>query len=104
CSPMLTKAPSSKLLEVVCGGTPREMGLAQGRALREKIHAAHAALADLEAFRLVQPWWLPYPLYRWLAERKAWNFFAAPLAQNFPEVGERLAGIAEGAGGGIKAL
>ena len=36
------------MIEVICQGSPYEMGRLQGMALRAKIHAAHAALGDLE--------------------------------------------------------
>ncbi len=45
-----------------------------------------------------QPWWLPYPLYRWLAERKAARFLAEPLARDYPDMQERLGGLAEESG------
>lgn len=86
------------MLEAICEGSPREMGLAQGAAVRSKIRGAHAALAELEAFRLQQPRWLPYSAYRWIAEQKAARFLAAPVAKDFPAMKERLLGIAEGAG------
>ena len=60
-------ASRSSRLEVVCSGSPREMGLAQGAALREKVWAAREALERLEAFRLEQPCWLPFSVFRWLA-------------------------------------
>ena len=56
-----------KVVEVICEGSAREMGLAQGAGLQHKIHGARQVLEQLEAFRLQQPWWLPYSGYRWLA-------------------------------------
>lgn len=94
----------SAVLEVVCKGRPCEMGKAQGTAAKKKIQAARLALADLEAFRLQQPWWLPYWTYRWLAEQKAARLLAAPLARDNPAMKERLDGIAEGAGLGVKSI
>lgn len=82
---------------VICQGTPYEMGRSQGIALREKIHAAHAALSDLEAFRQQQPWWLPFPLYRRLAQRRASRLLADPLKRYYPEFSQRLLGLADGA-------
>lgn len=86
----------SPRLDVVCRGDPQAMGVAQGEALRDKIHLAVRILAQLEAFRLQQPWWMPYPAYLWLAERKARHYTTA-LAGVFPEIGQRLRGLAEGA-------
>ena len=88
----------------VCQGSPRELGLAQGDCLRDRIAQSRQALAQLEGFRLEQPWWLPYPLFRWLAERKARRLLAGPLARDFPEMDVRLRGITEGAGLGLEAL
>ena len=50
----------SPIVESICRGAPREMGLAQGAALREKIRTARDILARLENFRLLQPRWLPW--------------------------------------------
>ena len=52
------------------------VALAQGAGAQNKIRAARLALTRLEAFRLQQPWWLPYRGYRWLAERRASRFLA----------------------------
>ncbi len=101
---MLTKPSASKVIEVLCQGTPREMGLAQGVGVQNKIHAARQALTKIEPFRLQQPWWLPYPLYCWLAEQRASRFLAGPLCRDYPAMGQRLAGIAEGAAIGLKAI
>ena len=101
---MLSMPTRSAVVEMICAGTPREMGLAQGAAARPKIHAARLALAELEAFRIQQPRWLPYGVYRCLAEQKASRFLAAPLARDYPAMNERLAGIAEGAGISLKGI
>ena len=92
----IPSAPTPRI-ESVCQGDALAMGVAQGQALRTKIHAAREELTRLEAFRQRQPWWLPYPLYRWVVERKArrliggWDTAA-------PEMLQRLRGIASGAG------
>jgi hypothetical protein len=62
---------SAKLPQVFCRGEPREMGQQQGAALRDGIHALRCDLARLEPLRLRKPAWLPYGVYRWLAERRA---------------------------------
>ncbi len=92
------------VVAAICEGSPREMGLAQGAAVRSKIHSAREALADLEAFRLQQPCWLTYSVYRWLAEQKASRFLSAPLARDFPAMNERLIGIAQGADISLKGV
>ena len=101
---MPTSPEASARLEVVCLGSPREMGHTQGVALARKIHAVCQDLANLEAFRLQQPWWLPYSAYRWLAGQRAWRFLDRPLARDYPAMHQRLAGIAEGAGISLKSV
>ncbi len=90
--------PASEVIEVVCRGSAKTMGAAQGAALRRKICAALEVLSQLEAFRLQKAWCLPYWAYRWLAERKARRLLAGPLARDYPAMSQRLAGIAAGAG------
>ena len=97
---MLTKPPS---VEIVCQGEPMEMGFAQGVGARKKIVAARQALASLEAFRLQQPRWLPYRMYRWLAGRHA-SRFVGGLALHCPTTRQRLEGIAQGANVGLNAI
>jgi hypothetical protein len=80
------------------------MGLAQGTALREKILRAHQSLRSLEIFRLEQPWWLPYPIFLKLAERKVERSLVGALRQSNPAALARMQGIAEGAGLPIRSL
>jgi hypothetical protein len=85
-------------VECRCSGDPREMGLTQGTELREKILGTYQSLRNLEAFRLEQPGWLPYPLFLKLAERKAEKFLVPALRRSNPGMLARMQGIAEGAG------
>lgn len=96
---MPTKNGSDQLpkINAVCQGTPWAMGHTQGTALTETIHQLRDVLSKLEAFRLKQPSWLPYRLYRKLAEKKAKRYLARALAKS-PESAERMAGLAAGAG------
>ena len=80
------------------------MGLTQGTALREKILGAHQALRNLEALRLEQPWWLPYPLFLSQAERKSEKALVPALRQSNPAMLARMQGIAEGAGLPLRSL
>jgi len=89
---------------VDCAGSPRELGLAQGRALAGLVRGAHEALASLEVFRMRQPWWLPYPLFRRGAERKARSLLEAAWRRDFPSMDQRLQGLAEGAGIRLESL
>lgn len=87
-------APS---VDVVCRGSPHEMGFEQGLALRTQIRGALASLRDLEAFRLESPAWLPFPLFRRLAERrvrKAWS----GLGKDHDGMSRKLDGLVAGSG------
>ena len=100
---MTTNSPTPQKLapprvECQCSGNPREMGLTQGTALREKIRGAHESLRKLEALRLEQPWWLPYRVFLSAAERKSEKSLAPALRQSNPAMLARMQGIAEGAG------
>ena len=72
------------------------MGHAQGEALRERIAGSRRMLAKLEAFRLLQPRWLPYPLFLRSAERRARAALESAVHRDAPEAAARLAGIAAG--------
>jgi hypothetical protein len=68
----------------------------QGESLTAKIRACYEVLQDLEAFRLKQPWWLPFSWFRRLAARKARQVVAPAIAAFCPDAGQRLLGIAAG--------
>lgn len=80
-----------------CAGDASAMGLAQGRPLRRQLAEARRMLRYLEAFRSEQPHWLPYPLFRRLAEYRCGNALVPALRQVSPSMLERLRGIASGA-------
>jgi len=73
------------------------MGAAQGIGMRQKLHQCRQILSRLDPFLRRKPWWLPYESYKKLSQRKAKRFLAGPLQKQFPEIKERLHGIAEGA-------
>ena len=81
-----------------CSGGPRDLGLVQGTELRKEILGTYHSLRSLEALRLQQPRWLPYPLFLRLAEGKAEKPLVAALRQSNPAMLARLEGIADGAG------
>ncbi|MFO0964937.1 MAG: C45 family peptidase [Gemmataceae bacterium] len=85
------------MLDVVCQGSPFEMGRAQGSALAGRIDAARSTLGKIEAFRRQKPWWLPYPLYRLVAGRKARHALGGRVSRDWPDFAARLAGLAQGA-------
>lgn len=101
---MSTAATVPHVVDVRCAGSPREMGLAQGVGAANKIRGARRVLTKLEAFRLQQPRWLPYRLYRWHAGRRARRLLADPLARDYPAMRQCLEGIAEGARVGLNGI
>jgi hypothetical protein len=80
------------------------MGLEQGRELRQQIWDARECLRELEAFRLEQPRWLPYPLFLRLAEARSANALLPALQRLSPSVLARLRGIANGSGLPLRSL
>lgn len=84
--------------DFACAGSPWELGHAQGKALADAIRGARRDLSKMEIFRLAQPWWLPYGVYRRLAEQRARKLLERPLRREHPRGAERLSGIAAGSG------
>lgn len=82
---------------VQCTGTPEMMGYQQGIALAEKIHGAFGVLHDIEEFALRCPWYLPFPLFRWIASRRAEKEMAQAVRKQSPSLYDRLLGLAKGA-------
>lgn len=89
--------PTLPITAVTCAGDPFEMGVAQGRALREKIHSAFDTVARLEAVRLMKPWGLPFGWFLRIAEAKAAKFLKRAFAAVSVNAADRLRGIAAGA-------
>ncbi len=81
-----------------CSGDPHEMGFTQGVAARPKTVDFGCVLSGLEAFRLRQPAWLPYPIFLMLAERRAASLLVAAISESSPAMLARLKGMAEGVG------
>jgi hypothetical protein len=73
------------------------MGVAQGRAFADRIFSGRKLLLHLEAFRLQQPRWMPYPVFRFIAERKARSFME-PALTDHADFLQRLNGIQSGSG------
>ncbi|HEY2883521.1 MAG TPA: C45 family peptidase [Pirellulales bacterium] len=102
--PMDNLPQTQPKLDVTCSGAPYEMGFAQGAALRERIQLGRRELSKLEAFRNEQPWWMPYPVFLAYAERKVAGLVRPGVAAAFPEMQQRLEGIAAGAAVPLNAL
>lgn len=87
------------VIDFVSHGSPGEMGVAQGIAMKDRLHEARdQMLRKAEAFRLRQPRWMPFLGFRWLAEKKVSSLMDGVLERDFPRMRERLEGIAKGAG------
>ena len=89
--------PTQPITAITCAGDPYEMGVAQGRALREKIHSAFETVANLEAVRLMKPWGLPFGWFLRFAEAKAAKFLKRAFTAVSVNAADRLRGIAAGA-------
>lgn len=101
---MPTENPEKRTptLNVVCRGSAQDMGEAQGEMLRERVSELYRALAQMEPYRLKQPKWMPYGLYRRLTEQKSGKYLASALKDS-PEIAARLQGLARGANLSIRA-
>jgi predicted choloylglycine hydrolase len=91
-------------IDSTCTGTPFEMGVAQGEALRERIQRGRRELNQLEVFRNERPWWLPYKAFLRFAEHKVSMMVAPGVSRKYPEMHERLKGIAQGAQVSLRTL
>ena len=75
--------------EIICHGSPTEIGLAHGTIARERIHAnirTYSALYEETAN------------IDWAEARKRAEAYVLPMTQEVPEVVEEMQAIAEGAG------
>lgn len=88
---------ASPRVECQCSGDPGEMGRTQGATLKKKIFGAYESLRKLEPLRLQQPWWLPYPLFMALAERKSEKSLVSALCKSNPAMLARMQGLSDGA-------
>ncbi len=79
-------------------GSPREIGLQQGRYYRDLIREAPARVTKAATFRAAKPRYLPTPLFYILAKRRASKLLRDDVYRYYPERAEQLEGVAEGAG------
>lgn len=78
---------------VKCQGDPQTVGEALGESLREKIYAAQLSLAQYEAFRANQPWWMPYDAFLYFSATTARRMLEAPIQTYFPDMDRRIRGM-----------
>ncbi len=97
------EASSTPVLDVVCSGDAFEMGARQGEALSEKIAGTLSSLRGLEVFRRAKPMWIPFGVFRRIAERRIGRLWSI-LDRISPAHAHRLDGIAAGAGLSSKSI
>ena len=95
---MMLGLPTQLVTDLTCAGTPFQMGIVQGQALREKIQGSIQTLANLEAVRLMKPRFLPFGWFWRLAAFKSERFLQRAFAASPLWIEQRLRGIAEGSG------
>jgi predicted choloylglycine hydrolase len=78
-------------------GTHYEIGVQQGKAVRELLHQTIEQIPNFEEVKRMKPRLMPTSLFMQLARRRATKTLENDIFQNFPEQAERLKGIAEGA-------
>ncbi len=102
--PLPKSAPEtlSTLKLQVFSGTHYDMGIQQGKANREMLHRILEQIPKLEAVKDMKPRMLPTTLFLSLAKRRAVQLLENDIAKYYPEQAQRLRGISEGAGTGMK--
>src|SRR5438874_10642465 len=91
-------------VEVIAKGDCMEMGLAQGDSLRKKIQSSPGVLASLYGFRILQPSWMPYSVYRRVSESRAHGLLEGSLKRDFPDAHRRMMGIGAGSGASMRLI
>lgn len=81
---------------LICAGSPREMGIAQGSAVRPLILQAMEVCLKDPSFRQGYPWYIPTWFLLWAGKRRAARLLAEPLKRDFARMHERLCGMSEG--------
>ncbi len=79
-------------------GTHYEIGVQQGKAVRELLHQTIEQIPNFGEVKRMKPRLMPTSLFMQLARRRATKTLENDIFQNYPKQAERLKGIAEGAG------
>ncbi|QDU94948.1 C45 family autoproteolytic acyltransferase/hydolase [Lignipirellula cremea] len=85
-------------INAIAHGESYALGYELGETLRQRIHHCFDILSSLEFFRLQQPWWMPYTAFLWSAESRAQSLLQAHVERSFPQMFERINGMAAGSG------
>jgi len=79
-------------------GSHYDIGVQQGRAVRESVHEVLDRMHNLETIKLMKPKFVPTSLFLALAKRRAAKLLRNDIFEYYPKQAERLKGCAEGAG------
>jgi len=79
-------------------GSPHEIGVQQGEHYRDLLHEATVRITKAATFRAAKPWYLPTPLFYYLAKSRASKLLRDDVYTYYPERAEQLEGVAKGAG------
>lgn len=85
-------------------GSHYEIGVQQGKAIREVIDNALEQLSNLKFVKQMKPRLLPSFLFLTLAKHKAEKLLKKDINQQYPKQAQRLKGIADGAGVSISTI
>jgi len=91
--------PADGIEEIACAGSPRQMGVDQGQALREQAHRSiREVILENDRIDQIKPSWLPRGLClaagRWISRRTVSRDTQRYCSRQY----DRTLGIAEGAG------
>lgn len=94
---MKGKLVSRPKIDVRHFGDNREYGMAIGSELMPQIVMARQSMTTYETFVRACPWWMPFSFYEYMARRKARTLLQPGITKKFPQMADRIDGIAEGA-------
>ena len=97
------RSTTPKLIEATGRGA-LSTGRNLGEQLGDRIVAAIDSLYEYESFRVQQPWWMPYPVYLYMAQWRALDTLQPVVERAYPDLATRIAGMAEGAGVQVESL
>jgi len=79
-------------------GSHHDIGVQQGRVVRQSVREALDRMPNFETIRLMKPKLMPTSLFLALAKRRAAKLLRNDIFEYYPKQAERLKGCAEGAG------
>lgn len=79
-------------------GSDHKLGMQQGQTVRAQIHALLKDVQTLDAVKAMKPRLMPVSVFLAMAKRRASKLLAEGIFRYYPRQGQRVRGIAEGAG------